>query len=95
MKRSRNSEEKILCALKQAESGTPVRDVCREKGISAVRGCGHNLGLVWVAYPSFARYSMGLREPGEVFVRLSLYQRMYESTSAMKCSMVVACQLPG
>jgi putative transposase len=34
MKRSRNSEEKILYALKQAESGTPVGDVCWQMGIS-------------------------------------------------------------
>jgi putative transposase len=34
MKRSRYSEEKILYALKQAESGTPVGDVCRQMGIS-------------------------------------------------------------
>jgi putative transposase len=34
MKRSSNSEEKILYALKQAESGTPVGDVCRQMGIS-------------------------------------------------------------
>jgi putative transposase len=33
-KRSGNSEEKILYALKQAESGTPVGDVCRQMGIS-------------------------------------------------------------
>ena len=34
MKRSRNGEEKILYALKQAQSGTPVGDVCRQMGIS-------------------------------------------------------------
>ena len=34
MKRSRNSEEQILYALKQAESGIPVGDVCRQMGIS-------------------------------------------------------------
>ena len=34
MKRSRYSEEKILYALKQAENGTPVGDVCRTMGIS-------------------------------------------------------------
>ena len=34
MKRSRYSEEKILYALKQAESGTPVGDFCRQTGIS-------------------------------------------------------------
>jgi putative transposase len=34
MKRSRYSEEKILYALKQAEGGTLVGDVCRQMGIS-------------------------------------------------------------
>ena len=34
MKGSRNSEERILYALKQAETGTPVGDVCRQMGIS-------------------------------------------------------------
>jgi putative transposase len=34
MNRSRNSEEKILYAPKQAESGTLVGDVCRQLGIS-------------------------------------------------------------
>jgi putative transposase len=34
MKRSRNSEEKILYALKQAESGMSVGDVSRQMGIS-------------------------------------------------------------
>ena len=34
MKGSRNSEERILYALKQAESGTPVGDVCGQMGIS-------------------------------------------------------------
>ncbi len=56
--------------------------------------CGQNLGLFQVAYPRSARYSIGLREPSEILVRSALYQRMYESTSAMKCSMVVLCQLP-
>ena len=34
MKRSKFSEERVLYALKQAESGTPVGDVCRQLGIS-------------------------------------------------------------
>jgi putative transposase len=29
-----HSEERILCALRQAESGTRVADICREHGIS-------------------------------------------------------------
>jgi putative transposase len=34
MKRSRYSEEQIAYALRQAESGTAVGDVCRTLGIS-------------------------------------------------------------
>ena len=34
MKRSRFSEEQIAYALRQAEAGTPVSDVCRQLGVS-------------------------------------------------------------
>ena len=34
MKRSRYTEEKIARALRQAEAGTPVADVCRHMGVS-------------------------------------------------------------
>lgn len=34
MKRSRFTEEQISYALRQAESGTPVGDVCRQLGVS-------------------------------------------------------------
>jgi putative transposase len=34
MKRSRFSEEQITYALRQADSGTPVADVCRQFGVS-------------------------------------------------------------
>jgi putative transposase len=34
MKKSRNTEEQILYALKQAEAGQAVSDVCRQMGIS-------------------------------------------------------------
>ena len=34
MKRSTFSEEQIAFALRQAESGTPVGDVCRQLGVS-------------------------------------------------------------
>jgi len=34
MKRSRFSEEQVAYALRQAEQGTPVPDVCRQLGIS-------------------------------------------------------------
>ncbi len=34
MSKKRFSEEQIIYALKQAESGRPVREVCRELGVS-------------------------------------------------------------
>jgi len=35
MKRSRYSDSQILTILKQAESGVPVPDLCREHGMSS------------------------------------------------------------
>ncbi|ULA66862.1 MAG: hypothetical protein LZF62_140164, partial [Nitrospira sp.] len=34
MKRSKFSEEQIVYALRQAESGTPIGDLCRQYGIA-------------------------------------------------------------
>ncbi len=34
MKRKRFTEEQILVVLKQAESGRPVAEICREQGVS-------------------------------------------------------------
>jgi len=34
MKRSKFSEEQIVCAIRQAESGTPIGDLCRQLGVS-------------------------------------------------------------
>ena len=36
MKRSRFSEEQIIAVLREAESGTPVKDLCRRAGVSTV-----------------------------------------------------------
>ena len=35
MKRSRFSDSQIMAILKQAESGTPVTELCREHGMSS------------------------------------------------------------
>ena len=37
MKKSRFSEEQIAYALRQADTGTPVGDVCRQVGVNEVR----------------------------------------------------------
>ena len=34
MRKSKFSEHQIVGALKQAETGVPVKDICREKGVS-------------------------------------------------------------
>ena len=34
MKRSKFSEEQIVYAIRQAESGTPVGDLCRQLGVT-------------------------------------------------------------
>jgi putative transposase len=34
MKRSKFSEEQIIFAIRQAEAGTPVGDLCRQLGVS-------------------------------------------------------------
>ena len=41
MKRVRHSEETIIKAIKQYESGVKVADICRELGIN-IRGQSHN-----------------------------------------------------
>lgn len=39
MKKSRFTEEQIAYALRQAEVGTPVADVCRQLGVSEATFC--------------------------------------------------------
>jgi putative transposase len=39
MKRGRFTEEQIIAVLREAESGTPVKELCRRAGISTVTFC--------------------------------------------------------
>ena len=39
MKKSRFAEEQIACTLRQAESATPVGNVCRQLGVSEASFC--------------------------------------------------------
>ena len=39
-------------------------------------GADKNLDWFYAASPRLSRYSMGLREPNEMLIRFSLYQRM-------------------
>jgi len=36
MKRGRFTEEQIIAVLREAESGTPVKELCRRAGVSTV-----------------------------------------------------------
>jgi transposase len=59
------------------------------------RGCGQIPGLIYAAIPRLFRYSIGLRKPSETLIRFALYQRMYESTTSMNRSTVMARQSRG
>jgi putative transposase len=46
MKKSKFSETQIVSILKQADAGLPVKDLCRQAGISTVGCCrfhGHRV----------------------------------------------------
>jgi len=45
MKKSRFTEEQIMYALRQAEGGTPVADVCRQLGVSEASSEGEGVGF--------------------------------------------------
>lgn len=48
-----------------------------------------NVDELYAASTKFSRYPMGLGEPRDILIRFLLYQRIYESTTSMNCSMVV------
>lgn len=59
---------------------------------SADLGAGGMRIKTWIGFMSRVRDfgGMGLREPREILIGFSLYQRMWESTTSMNRSMVVA-----
>ena len=52
MKKSKFSDEQIAVALKQAESGTRVSEICRKFGICEARFIPGRRSLVAWAWPS-------------------------------------------
>ena len=38
--------------------------------------CGVKLGLIYVVNPKLSRYSRGLSEPRDIWIRFSFYQRI-------------------
>lgn len=74
----------------------PVSRQARKEGGAILDGnaggADENLDCFYAASPRLTRYSMGLREPRDNLIRFSLYQRMYESTASMNCSMVALFQ---
>jgi transposase-like protein len=66
MKRSRFTEEQISYALRQAESSTPVADVCRQLGVSEAS--------FYVWKKKYGWRPRGIRTPvTAVKVRFSIY----------------------
>lgn len=66
MKRSKYSDERITYALRQAESGTPVGDVCRKLGQPLrqlqTRGRSMHVGLSTVESPRVDERDPAARE---------------------------------
>lgn len=51
MKKSRYSDSQILAVIKQAESGVPIPELCREHGMSGVFFTnGEQSMAVWMLY---------------------------------------------
>lgn len=70
MKKSRYSETQIVGALKQADAGVPVKDLCRQLGISLA-----------TYYQWKSKYggmeASDLKRVKELEAELSQYKRMY------------------
>ncbi len=50
MKKSRFTEEQIAFALRQAESGTKVSEVCRKRGVAEAHSALDNIGVYEKAF---------------------------------------------
>jgi hypothetical protein len=81
------------CARVTRQSQFP-HSPCRYR-YAAKGGAAHFLDGFQLIEPRLSRYSMGLREPNDILIRFSLYQRMYSCTARMNNSMVVDFQSCG
>ena len=55
MKRKRFTEEQIAFALRQAEAGTPVEEVCRKMGVSGPSFYRRRKRFAWMGVPEIRR----------------------------------------
>lgn len=70
--------EALCCSAPRAEHAPQVRaqGLERENEGVAFGGTDKNLDWFYAVSPRLSRYSMGLREPSEILIRCSLYQRI-------------------
>ena len=84
MKRSKFSEEQIVSAIRQAEAGTPVGDLCRQLGVSINFKTQHQILT--------CRTSKALEQPKGTLVHLCKFPN--QTTSRKELLDQKGCQIP-
>lgn len=95
MVRARSPLSRRLSTGSWRMAAASIDRIIRKSSASIPGGADKNLDWFYAASPRLTRYSIGLREPREILIRFSLYQRMYESTASTNCSMVAVFQSRG
>lgn len=83
MKKSRFTEEQIVFALKQAELGTPVPEVCRKLGISDATFYTWRKKYGGIS-PSELKHMRQLEEENQLVADLSLDKAMLQDVLAKR-----------